>query len=449
MAEPHQTSSAREPPRPAIRRRELAFRAFALGVGLAGGVLCVELLARLVLTDFYACDPAVGWSFEPGKAGLKVDRRLEYAVHARINSAGFHDLERSLEKPPGTERVVLLGDSMLAGMQVPLEQSVARRLEAFLNESSGGATRYEVVNCATDGYGTAQAWLLYAERCRHYRPDLVLLGFFASNDVLDNYWDARALNHPLARKCGRAYFELRDGRLARVSDGPLGASATGSAFPLLQRSYLYQLLAPPPEQKGEGSRMRANAVFRSEYGPELLEAWDVTRELLLALDRDVRRSGARFGVLLLPSRFEVDPEKARRPEAEGTMDYARPHQLLAEFLDEQRLAHLDLGPGLREAAVRPDGPPLYFRRDMHWTPRGNDLAGSLVARWIAERYSRASESEAASAAGPALLAPPGVPAPESSSTTGPPPEPRSEFGIRSATEPLSPPAPTCAVHTTG
>jgi hypothetical protein len=448
VADPRETSAARESPRRTSRRRELAFRAFALGVGLAGGVVCVELLARLVLTDFYTCDPAVGWSFEPGKAGFKVDRRLEYAVHTRINSAGFHDLERSLEKPPGTERVVLLGDSMLAGMQVPLEQSLAHRLEAFLNESGAGEARYEVVNCATDGYGTAQAWLLYLERCRRYQPDLVLLGFFASNDVLDNYWDARALNHPLARKCGRAYFELRDGRLARVADGPLGASASASAFPLLQRSYLYQLLAPPPEPEGEGSRMRANAVFRSEYGPELLEAWEVTRELLLALDRDVRRSGARFGVLLLPSRFEVDPARAGQ-QAKGPMDYARPHQLLAEFLDAERLAHLDLAPGLRDGAAHPDSAPLYFRRDMHWTPRGNDLAGALVARWIAESYSSASGSEAASAAGPAALPAPDAPAPESSSTTGPPPEPRSEFGISSATEPLSPPAPTCAVHTIG
>jgi hypothetical protein len=436
VADPHESPSPRGPPGRASRRRELGFRAFALGLGLAGGVFAMELLARLALTDFYACDPVLGWTFAPGQAGLKLDRRLEYAAYTRINSAGFRDLERSPEKPPGRVRVVLLGDSMLAGLQVPLEQGLAQRLEGFLNESSG-ETRYEVVNCATDGYGTAQAWLAYRERCRRYQPDLVLLGFFASNDVLDNYWDARLLNHPLARKCGRAYFELRDGKLAPVSDGLLGARP--SAFPLLERSYLYQLVAPVREPDRDRAWLRANAVFRSEYGRELHEAWDVTRELLLTLDREVQESGARFGVLLVPSRFEVDPAAQR--QAEGRMDLGRPHQLLREFLAEQGLAHLDLAPSLREAAARPDVAPLYFRRDMHWTALGNEVAGRLVARWIAERYAPGSESEPASAADPEL-APPAEPAPERSSTTGPPREPLSALGIRSATEPPSPPAPT-------
>ncbi len=434
MADLHEAPSPRGPPGRASRRRELGFRAFALGLGLAGGVLAMELLARLALTDFYTCDPVLGWRFSPGTTGMKLDRRLEYAAYTRINTAGFRDLERSPEKPPGTVRVVLLGDSMLAGLQVPLEQGLAQRLEVSLNR--GDETRYEVVNCATDGYGTAQAWLAYRERCRRYQPDLVLLGFFASNDVLDNYWDARLLNHPLARKCGRAYFELRDGKLAPVSDGLIGARP--SAFPLLERSYLYQLVAPVREPERDGAWLRANAVFRSEYGPELQAAWGVTRELLLTLDREVRESGARFGVLLVPSRFEVDPEAKR--QAKGHMDYERPHRLLREFLAERGLAHLDLAPSLREAAARPDAAPLYFRRDMHWTALGNEVAGGLVARWVVERYSP-SESEPASTAGPELT-PPAEPAPERSSTTGPPRGPLSALGIRSATEPPSPPAPT-------
>jgi hypothetical protein len=435
VADPHEAPASRAPPGRTSWQRDLGFRAVALTLGLAGGVLAMELLARLALTDFYTCDPVTGWRFAPGRSGLKIDRRLEYATYTRINTAGFRDLERSPEKPPGTVRVVLLGDSMLAGLQVPLEESLAQRLEGFLNLS--GEARYEVVNCATDGYGTAQQWLVYRERCRHYQPDLVLLGFFASNDVLDNYWDARLFNHPLARKCGRAYFELRDGKLAPVSGGLLGAGP--SAFPLLERSYLYQLVASVREPDRDGAWLRANAVFRSEYGPELREAWDVTRALLLALEREVRASGARFGVLLVPSRFEVDPATQRR--SEGRTDYARPHRLLREFLAGQGLAHLDLAPSLREAAAQPDAAPLYFRRDMHWTALGNEVAGGIVARWVAERYAPDSGSEPASAPGPEL-APPAEPAPERSSTTGPPRGPLSALGIRSATEPPSPPAPT-------
>jgi len=389
--DPEADSSRRSPvdePGGASWRRQLAFRGFALSVGVAVGLLGMELLARLVLTDFYACDAALGWTFEPGKAGLKIDRRLEYAVPARISSAGFHDVEHTLEKPPGTLRIVLFGDSMLAGMQVALEQSLARRLEARLAESNGGHPRFEVVNCATDGYGTAQAWLMFEQRCRHYRPDLVLLGFFAINDVMDNYSGARSQNHPVARKCGRPYFELQDGQLARAED-PLPALA---ASPLpridraLRRSYLYQIIAPPPAPAGEEPRSRLQDIFLREYAPEQLDAWEVTKRLLLAFDEDVRRSGARFGVLEVPSRFEIDPAHAGSLENADRMDFERPHRLLTAFLAESGLAHLDLATGVGAAAARAGSPPLYFRRDMHWTESGNDVAGEIVARWVAARY---------------------------------------------------------------
>jgi hypothetical protein len=406
----------------ASRSRLLAFRAFALSFGVFAGLLGMEGLARLLLTDFYACDPAVGWTFEPGQTGIKFDRRLEYAVHARINSAGFHDVEHALEKPPGTLRVVLLGDSMLAGMQVPLEQTFARRLETFLNEQSGGEARFEVVNCATDGFGTAQAWLMYEERCRHYQPDLVLLGFFAINDVMDNYWGARSLNHPVAQKCGRPYYELDGGRLARVGDSAPAISDPNSPLldRALRRSYLYQVAVPPPAPNGGRPKFRLHDIFHREYSAEQQEAWEITKQLLLAFEAGVRRDDARFGVLAVPSRPEVDPAHAAAIKGSDRMDFERPQRILTELLERHGVSHLDLRPGLRAAAARPGSPPLYFQRDMHWTEPGNAAAGEIAARWIAERYSRASGPGPAPAPRPASLSA----VPESSSTTGPPFGPR-------------------------
>jgi lysophospholipase L1-like esterase len=349
----------------------------ALGVGL--GLLGMELLARAVLTDFYRCDPELGWTFVPGKSGLKVDRRLEYVERIHINSAGFHDAEHALEKPPGTFRIVVLGDSMLAGLQVPLEQTLARRLEALLGPG------VEVLNCATDGYGTAQAWLAFERRCARYQPDLVLLGFFTFNDVLDNYWVARSLNHPVALRCGRPYFELRDGMLARV--GESGAARDGSRVAaLLRRSYLYQLLVPPRESAAaDGPKLRARHVFLREWSPEQEQAWQVTERLLLALDAEVRARGARLGVLVIPSRFEIQPEWSREQLAEfERMDLGRPRALLTRFLDEAELPHLDLAPGIR-AESEAAGEPLYFRNDLHFTERGNQAAAELVAGWVRER----------------------------------------------------------------
>lgn len=364
-------------------RRELVFRGVALVLGVAGGVLAMELVARLVLTDFYRCDAALGWTFEPGQAGLELDRKFEYALRAHINAAGYHDADHTLAKPPGTLRIVVLGDSMLAGLQVPLERTLARQLETRLDHARRGGSPIEVVNCATDGYGTAQAWLMFHERCRAYQPDLVLLGFFAFNDVLDNYWGARSLNHPLARKCGRPYFELRDGRLTPVQDAlpGVGPGALAGVDPLLRRSYLYQLLAPPQEYGDEGPKFRDHDVFLRDYSPEQEAAWQVTEALLLALGEDVRKSGGHFGVLVVPSRFEVYPSYAEFRRL-AQMDLGRPQRILDDFLAEKQLPHLDLMPGIRAAAERDGGVPLYFRTDAHLTLAGNDVASQLVADWV-------------------------------------------------------------------
>lgn len=42
------------------RPRALLFHAVALALGVAAGLGGMEGLTRLLLTDFYACDPAVG-----------------------------------------------------------------------------------------------------------------------------------------------------------------------------------------------------------------------------------------------------------------------------------------------------------------------------------------------------------------------------------------------------
>ena len=96
----------------------------------------------------------------------------------------------------------------------------------------------------------------------------------------------------------------------------------------------------------------------------------------------MRRDGARFGVLGIPSVGEVYPERAHDPGKGRRLDLERPARILGAFLAEHGIGYLDLAPGLREAALREAGTSLYFQRDMHWTGPGNGLAGDLVARWV-------------------------------------------------------------------
>ena len=51
----------------------------------------------------------------------------------QINREGLRDVEHQYAKPPGVFRILVLGDSFVEAMHVPLESTFPRRLEERLN----------------------------------------------------------------------------------------------------------------------------------------------------------------------------------------------------------------------------------------------------------------------------------------------------------------------------
>jgi hypothetical protein len=102
----------------------------------------------------------------------------------RINRYGFRSKEVGLEKPPGTLRVAVLGDSYTEAIQVAMEERFTEVTEAKLAQRL--PRRVEVLNFGMEGYGTAQEILTFRHDVQKYRPDVVVLQFFAGNDVRNN-----------------------------------------------------------------------------------------------------------------------------------------------------------------------------------------------------------------------------------------------------------------------
>ncbi len=94
------------------------------------------------------------------------------AVH--INSHGFRDREYTLEKPAGTTRIVVLGDSVIWGHGIVIEDTFAKQLEALLAQHFEG--HFEVLNFGVSGYSLQQEIELFFERARRFDPDVVILG---------------------------------------------------------------------------------------------------------------------------------------------------------------------------------------------------------------------------------------------------------------------------------
>ncbi len=207
----------------------------ALGVGLA--VVLAEGLARVVWSE-----PPVATAPAELPAGLEEIRGMRAvlrpnvrAIHKGVlfetNSAGFRDREYPKQKPPGTTRIVLVGDSFTMAQGVAIEHSYANRLEEMLADHPGGP--YEVLNLGVSGFAINQVFNRMVRLGAAYDPDLVVYGLTLNDIDGPRYRD---LIHRFSFIQQRVRYErFRESRshLLRL------------AWPRLQS--LRELLDPPPD----------------------------------------------------------------------------------------------------------------------------------------------------------------------------------------------------------
>lgn len=95
-----------------------------------------------------------------------------------VNSLGFIDVERTVQKTPGTFRVLLLGDSFVDG--TPVASDLERELVKLAKGKS-----VEVIPMGISGTGTVQQLAFYEFLGRAFSPDLVIV-LFVPNDFSNN-----------------------------------------------------------------------------------------------------------------------------------------------------------------------------------------------------------------------------------------------------------------------
>jgi hypothetical protein len=185
-----------------------------------GGVFfgAAELAARWIwgfkpLTPAYFIfehDPRRGWRHTPGAEDTFV--KLGFQQPIKINSRGLREREIPYEKVPGVTRVLAIGDSNVAGFEVPADKVWVRVTESILRERGYNV---EFVNAGHRGYGTDQSLLFLMDEGLKYQPDLVLY-FWSRNDIDDN-----VTVHRPYRKYGKGYFDLDETGALVLNDVPV------------------------------------------------------------------------------------------------------------------------------------------------------------------------------------------------------------------------------------
>jgi len=384
------------------RGRELLAGAILAGVGMLFALGMLELGVRwmhLVPDRFWEPDPVLGARLIPGERGWWTQEDREFVVPVQINHHGLRDVERDFAKAPGVFRVLILGDSFVEAMHVPLEVTFAHVLEQQLNDNTTGA-RIEVMGAGVSGYGTASELLYFGREGKRYAPDLVVLAFYPGNDVKNNsptledklkpaYTADGALQTVVGeapRKKLRgwralvarsaAYHYLRKLLLTRQ---PQLADAL-ARHGLLQR----EIIPSVPERDGVPVDY---GVYAASPTPEWLEAWAHTEHLLGELQSATAASGARLAIAIVSSRDQVYPQWWREvletyPRMQSqSWDLDAPQQRIEAWCAQHGVPCVALATSFREAAGR-GGEPLHFHHDGHWTAAGHRLAAKVLKDFL-------------------------------------------------------------------
>jgi hypothetical protein len=208
--------------------------------------------------------PRIGYTYVPDLKTRVPTGTGGYLL--RTNGAGFRsDHEFAAERPAGTYRVLLFGDSQTAGDGVPNGERYSSVLERLLPGLS-------VCNFGLTGSGTDQHFLAYRE-FRGIEHDLVVLAI-----NVDNIWRVQRSVLRFQDSRGNAVYHSKP----RFELGPDGLSLRGVPVP----AGVWSETSLPAEQRGNVLRFD-EANFLSGNAKSLL-----ARALPFAPVRDLMRSSA-------------------------------------------------------------------------------------------------------------------------------------------------------------
>lgn len=373
-------------------------------------LLAMEVVLRLAglrWPAFYRPDPVLGQALIPHAEGLP---HAERPIYMRVNSAGYRDLERPIEKPPNMVRVAVLGDSYVAGKSLPFEETLPALIERELASCEALAGRRpEAFNFGTAGYGTAQELLVLRTRALPYQPDVVVLAFFAGNDLRNNTREIQG--------GGRPYFVEQDGEFVlvnthldsfgeRLRAGPIGRAWYGAiphsrVLQLVNAFFALRRLdermerrahqeRTAPERGLEGAELGLDsAVYLPPTDPDWQKAWRITEALLRMVRDEAEAAGAGFVLATLSTGIQVHPDETVRrrfADALGVDDLFYPDRRLEAFAAREGMRAVILAPELRAWAEAHDTCVHGFVGAVpcggHWNEHANRLAADRIAKAV-------------------------------------------------------------------
>lgn len=369
---------------------------------VAGSILVALGIAEVGLRiwgfsypTFLHVDPVTGHRHRPNVEGRYQD---EGNATVRINSAGLRDMEHSLAKPANVVRIAILGDSYAEALQVPLEATFWKLLEAELSSHCERlrGKQVEVINFGVSGYGTAQELLALRDRVWPYQPDVVLLAFLSGNDIQDN---SKALSGAYPRpyldrklRVDEGFLQSKTYRLKDSAPWRLMIAISDYSRVLQLFNMAKNRLAQPAVPVGRADELGlTDRIYLPPADDIWQEAWGVTETLILQIRREVESRGGRFFVATLSNGIQVHPDLSAREAYRkklGATDLFYPDHRIDLLLKRTGIPHAILAPELAAAAQASNeylhGFPNSVMGTGHWNELGHLYAASIIGPRLCE-----------------------------------------------------------------
>lgn len=388
------------------RLRRILGKLLILLVSLLVLLVVSEVLVR-ALTDtrrsLLIVDADVGRRYQSDFEGPYYSDESEREIHMRFSADGLRFVNRPFEKPPGVKRLLLFGDSFVAGLEVDEQDTACAVLERRLAQERPDE-RWEVMNFGVSGSAADQELALYRHVGRRYQADVVLCTYFVGNDFGDVV--------PRISRAVKLFFE-RDaaGELVQVPY-PSPRVAFNELLNEYSRFYVWQKKLVNESSKrqlktvvasfaddGEGVKIfhgaeirKSEWIYSTEDVGDVALTWDVTEGVLRTFAEEVEEDGARFGFVLMPSSLQFfDEEFAYVQELADergvAFDSLNPNRRLGALCDELGVPFIDLLPSMREVTPSRSRAAeeewILFNGAGHLNERGHELFAEGVFEGLA------------------------------------------------------------------